>query len=215
LIAELMRGVAPELICQQLQICNATSTPDTACNSCKIAQYFVNKQNCIFVCFTTLCVAKPEAPWECFFCEESISELESYIQKEHINSTTIEDDLLLFCTYLPVEYRTQCTTYVKSYGPILIAELMRGVAPELICQQLQICNATSTPDTACNSCKIAQYFVNKQNSQKLEGKSFFEASEALAKHCSKPYFQCSSFVSKAEEAVRNVEEPCLQLCKTN
>jgi saposin len=105
---------------------------------------------------------------ECSLCKYVLQ----YVNVLITNNSTekeVEKALEAVCSILPSQYHSQCSSFVKQYGPVLVELIAELDDPNVVCQWIGVCaksNANAMEIAALkrqpNSlpCNLCQYVVN-------------------------------------------------------
>ena len=105
---------------------------------------------------------------ECTLCKYILQYVNVFVTN---NSTEqeVEKALEVVCSILPSQYHTQCSTFVKQYGPVLVELIAELDDPNVVCQWIGLCPKSSAQPIEIpalkrqvNSlpCNLCEYVVN-------------------------------------------------------
>ncbi|XP_025114788.1 uncharacterized protein LOC112576500 isoform X2 [Pomacea canaliculata] len=118
LIRLLLQELDPEVICNELQLCNETDNkvPETAhLQAASIGSI------------------------ECEVCELVLGAIDSVLDGNR-TLAAIEKVLGEICSILPATIRAQCVSFVSEYGPAVMELLADELDPQVVCIKIGLCN---------------------------------------------------------------------------
>jgi saposin len=170
--------VLPQLIARYI-------TPDQVCNALRICQNGTEVKDNF----------QPNKPLkneiECTLCKYVLSYVNVLISS-NATARDIERALEFVCPILPSQYRSQCTTFVQQYGPILAELIAELDDPNVVCQWLSFCPKSNDAfieipplERRMNSvtCNMCEYVVNYLDAAIQSNSTETEVAQLLENAC--------------------------------
>lgn len=140
---------------------------------------------------------------KCVLCEYVITTLAARI-KDNATEQEIKAELEQICTHLPKTVTKKCTTFVETYGDLILSYLVQEMDPQQVCQELRLCKAPGlvgvTGDllelSQCQLCQVVEDYFTMKVDQKDETFMRNEIDETVSRLCGN---------------LRNLKENCTEL----
>jgi len=175
------KDVNPSQVCQMIGLCDAHSEPQPE------------------PAFPEVTAKTSE---ECVLCEFVFNLLEKYVS-QNSSAAEVESWLSYVCeSVMPKPIRGECSSFVQTYGPILIQLFIKGVPADQICQTVRLCPKTGDS-------LLSQAIDNKEEIN-------FRDEEHLFKQRSKELAKEKQEKAKQEEIISMIDlKPAKQIIKSN
>jgi len=150
------------------------------------------------------------ASTECILCEFVMTQVDQLLNENSTESEIIAA-LDKVCSLLPKAITPDCTDFVNTYGPAVIALLKQELAPDQICTALGFCQAKKQLVKAApavkdaQTCGICEVVIQYVDSLMVENATINDIKKALDKVCNflpdTMRNECATFVDQYGPAI--------------
>ncbi|CAF0986520.1 unnamed protein product [Didymodactylos carnosus] len=90
----------------------------------------------------------------CVMCEFVIHVLQEFIS-ENSSESEVEKWLEYVCQIMPSTIRSECRSFIESYGPAVVSVLVRDFDPATVCKKIKVCVSEVAVQQLTNPSKLA------------------------------------------------------------
>ncbi|XP_059176048.1 uncharacterized protein LOC131955787 isoform X11 [Physella acuta] len=120
----------------------------------------------------------------CALCEYVMTQLDNILAKNGTQAQ-IEAALNKVCNFLPKTLHTECETFIKTYGPLILQLLVQELQPEQICTILKFCKPQTRLDAKVGdaACVLCEYVMTELDNILAQNTTEAQIEAALNKVC--------------------------------
>lgn len=167
----------PQVVCATISVCKGINT--TATETPKVVPHIRVARS----------ADKANADTKCILCEFVLKEIDSLVS-DNATEQEILSALEKVCSILPSTLRSECVSFIDTYGPTIFFLLSHELDPETVCTMIGLCTSQSQRAVAASPfgqtsevCGMCENIVTYLDSFLILNSTVTEIDQLLEKVC--------------------------------